>query len=63
MTSKFNQQLTPKTKSELAQEMEISIRTLQRRLKKVGLEVPRGLIPPSLQVKIFEVLNWYPTND
>ncbi len=48
----------PKTKTELAREMNISLRTLQRRLKEVGLKIPRGHISPDLQQAIFKALGW-----
>ena len=48
--------LTGKTKEELALLMEISLRTLQRRLDKAGLKIPRGHIPPDVQIIIFEKL-------
>ncbi len=48
----------PKTKEKIAQEMKISLRTQQRRLKKVGLEVPRGIIPPDVQDSIYSALGW-----
>jgi len=50
--------LTGKTKEELALLMEISLRTLQRRLNKAGLKIPRGRIPPDVQIIIFEKLGW-----
>ena len=50
--------LTGKTKEELALVMGISLRTLQRRLDKAGLEIPRGRIPPDIQQIIFEKLGW-----
>lgn len=48
----------PKTKAKIADEMKISLRTLQRRLKKAGLEIPRGHIPPDLQDSIYQALGW-----
>lgn len=51
---------SPKTKNEIAQDLGISLRTLQRWIKKSGLRVPRGLICPKKQVEIFETLG-YPT--
>ncbi len=48
----------PKTKEMIAVEMNISLRTLQRKLKKAGLEIPRGYIPPDLQDSIYQALGW-----
>ena len=48
----------PKTKENIANEMNISLRTLQRRLKKAGLDVPRGHIPPDVQDAIYQALGW-----
>jgi predicted DNA-binding protein (UPF0251 family) len=39
----YNVSTEPKTKEQLAQEMNISFSTFQRRLKKAGLKIPRGL--------------------
>ncbi len=47
-----------KTKEKLAQEMNISLRTLQRRLKNAGLKIPRGHIPPDVQDLIYQSLGW-----
>ncbi|MBK8652739.1 MAG: hypothetical protein IPN20_02160 [Haliscomenobacter sp.] len=43
----------PKTKTELARFLGISMSTLKRWLKKKALTVPRGLIPP---IKVKEIL-------
>ena len=43
---------TPKTKYQIAQELGISLRTLQRWIKKSELKVPRGLICPEKQNEI-----------
>lgn len=48
----------PKTKEKLADEMNISLRTLQRKLKKAGLDIPRGHIPPDIQDQIYIALGW-----
>jgi len=45
---------TPKTKNQIAQELGISLRTLQRWIKKWNLDVPRGLVCPEKQREIFE---------
>lgn len=50
--------LEPKTKEKIASEMNISLRTLQRRIKKAGLDVPRGFIPPDVQDAIYQALGW-----
>lgn len=44
----------PKTKYQIAQELGISLRTLQRWIKKSNLEVPRGLICPKKQQEILK---------
>jgi predicted DNA-binding protein (UPF0251 family) len=54
----YNVSTEPKTKEQLAQEMNISFSTFQRRLKKAGLKIPRGLIPPDLQKAIYKELGW-----
>lgn len=48
----------PKTKEKIASEMNISLRTLQRKLNKAGLKIPRGHIPPDVQDAIYETLGW-----
>ena len=48
----------PKTKEQMAMEMDIHLKTLQRRLKRVGLDVPRGLIFPEQQMEIYHRLGW-----
>lgn len=50
----------PKTKEQIALEMDINLKTLQRRLKKAGLVIPRGLISPEQQDIIFRELGWMP---
>jgi len=45
---------SPKTKYQIAQELGISLRTLQRWIKKSDIEVPRGLVCPQKQIEIFE---------
>lgn len=46
-----------KTKSELANELELTLKTFQRKLKAANLHVPRGLVSPKMQLKIFEALD------
>jgi hypothetical protein len=48
----------PKTKEQIAMEMDINLKTLQRRLKRVGLSIPRGLIFPEQQALIYQELGW-----
>lgn len=50
----------PKTKYQIAQELGISVRTLQRWIKKYKLDVPRGLICPEKQIEILEKLGYTP---
>ncbi len=44
----------PKTKHQIAEELGISLRTLQRWIKKSELKVPRGLVSPKKQHEIME---------
>ncbi|MFK7948418.1 MAG: hypothetical protein AB8G11_12580 [Saprospiraceae bacterium] len=46
-----------KTKSQLAHELDLTLKTFQRKLKAANLHVPRGLISPKMQLKIFEALD------
>jgi len=48
----------PKTKNQIAQELGISLRTLQRWIKKSNLHVPRGLVSPQKQKEILEKLGY-----
>lgn len=48
----------PKTKQQMAAEMNISLGTLQRRLRQADLEIPRGFIPPDIQNQIYQALGW-----
>ncbi|MCC6459906.1 MAG: hypothetical protein IT260_05530 [Saprospiraceae bacterium] len=58
-SSTSQQPQTPaKNKKQIAAEMGISLRTLQRRLKDVDMDVPRGLICPKTQRSILERLGW-----
>lgn len=49
---------SPKTKNEIAQDLGISLRTLQRWIKKSGLQVPRGLVCPKKQEEILDTLGY-----
>ena len=51
--------MKPKTRRQIAKELGISERTLQRWLKKSGLALPSGLVTPYYQKVIYE-LYWYP---
>lgn len=52
---------SPKTKQQIAQKLGISLRTLQRWLKKSNIEVPRGLVCPKKQIEILNAFG-YPLN-
>lgn len=45
-----------KTKKEIADELGISVKTLTKKLKKVGYNIPRGLIPMDEQKRILNTL-------
>lgn len=49
---------TPKTKSQIAMDLGISLRTLQRWIKKSELNVPRGLVCPNKQKEIQEAFGF-----
>ncbi len=49
---------SPKTKHQIAQDLGISLRTLQRWIKKSDLEVPRGLVCPQKQKEIKDTLGY-----
>jgi predicted transcriptional regulator len=48
----------PKTKAQLAEELNISLSTLQRWLKKLSINVPRGLISPIKQKELISLLGF-----
>ncbi|MEM9917500.1 MAG: hypothetical protein AAF990_05355 [Bacteroidota bacterium] len=50
---------SPKTKQQIAHELGISLRTLQRWIKKAGLDVPRGLVCPQKQEEIMTALGYH----
>jgi DNA-directed RNA polymerase specialized sigma54-like protein len=50
--------IEPKTKSQLATELGISLSTLQRWLKKHHIHLPRGLICPNKQREICTILGF-----
>ncbi len=43
-----------KTRERIAAEYGICVKTLNKWLKSVGLEIPRGMICPQSQIKIYE---------
>ncbi len=51
---------TIKTKQDIADMMGIHINTLRNRLKKVGINVPRGCIFPAQVDEILKALGWPP---
>lgn len=53
---------TPKTKNQIAQDLGISLRTLQRWIKKSNLKVPRGLVSPNKQAEIMERFGYLEQN-
>lgn len=53
---------SPKTKYQIAQELGISLRTLQRWIKKSDIDVPRGLVCPEKQNEILTKFG-YNSND
>ena len=50
--------MTPKSRQQIADELGIHISTLKRKIQKLDLEIPRGLIPPDLQEKLYEELGY-----
>lgn len=50
--------LHPVFKEQIAQNIGISIRTFQRKLSELNIEVPRGYIRPDLQKEIYEKLGY-----
>lgn len=51
----------PKSRSEIAEELSISVSTLRRYLQKENIELPKGryLLPAEYQ-KIYELFNYVP---
>jgi len=49
---------TPKTKQQIAADLGISLRTLQRWIRKSQIQVPRGLVSPKKQVEIFKTFGY-----
>ena len=47
-----------KNKKQIAEELGIHPNTLTRRLKDVGLHIPRGFVSPQLQQEIYRRLGW-----
>ena len=54
---------TPKTKNQIAQDLGISLRTLQRWIKKSSMDVPRGLVCPKKQKEIQDTFGFHPKQD
>ncbi len=48
--------MKPKTRIQIAQELEISYSTLWRLLKKLSIKLPNGLIYPAKQQEIYNAL-------
>ena len=48
----------PKTKQQIARDLGISLRTLQRWIEKSNIVVPRGLISPRKQEEILTILGY-----
>lgn len=48
----------PKTKTQIAEELGVSLSTLQRWLKKHDLNIPRGLVCPAKQTQIIKILGY-----
>lgn len=51
--------LRPKTRQEIAKELNICSKTLRRRLLAAGIDLPGGLVLPADQKRIYEAL-YYP---
>jgi hypothetical protein len=52
----------PKTKTQLAIELNISLSTFQRWLKKHSIKIPRGLISPSKQNELITLFGFHKKN-
>lgn len=57
-----NTQHLPKTRLQIASEYYVDARTLMRRLKKRGINIPSGLIYPASQKIIYDDLG-YPNEE
>jgi len=56
--------LFPRTKTELAAWLGVSLSTVKRWIKAKGLDVPRGIIPPAAMRDIIRALGYeYPEPD
>lgn len=53
----MSQQKRFKTRTEFARELGVSRRTLYTIIREAGLELPRGLLSPETQAKIWSYLN------
>ncbi|HOY06419.1 MAG TPA: hypothetical protein PLO67_13505 [Saprospiraceae bacterium] len=54
-----NFSIQARNKKQLAEEMGLSLRTFQRRLKEADIQIPRGLIAPRQQLEIYHKLGWH----
>jgi hypothetical protein len=45
-----------KSKQQIANELNICVKTLNTRLLKMGVKIPRGLIDPKTQRKVYRLL-------
>jgi DNA-binding transcriptional regulator LsrR (DeoR family) len=50
--------LEPKTRSQIANDLGFSARTLNRKLKSANIQLPKGLVNPENQVKIYKILGF-----
>ncbi len=53
-----NIRLMPKTRQQIAQEYGIHRSTLDRKLKKVNIQLPRGVVMPKDVRRIYDTLGW-----
>jgi len=53
-----NIQFTTKTRQQIAEEYGIHRSTLDRKLKKLNIQLPRGTIMPKDIKRIYEALGW-----
>ena len=55
-TSKITKRNQAKTREQIAEEYNISTKTLNKWLKDAGIQLPSGLICPANQMKIYELI-------